>query len=191
MWAAWVVFREREISPGLGRRVSAYSPELPGTAHYFRLLPITGKNWIPPCVVGIPSRRYVKKKKKKKKLENKKKKILEMGVFSSGKHWGVFGSIREFWGVLDKIGVGWVCGCGWWVWCAPPGLCVPRRKNPPLRQCFPTKSPRPDVHPEIPARPAVLLSSTQPARVDFRPDKIKAPEEYPRGSVLGLMLLYV
>jgi hypothetical protein len=79
-----------------------YCPLLPITAHYFRLLPITGKNWEWGCVVGIPSRTYVKKKKKKKKkLENKKKKIWEMGVFSSGKHWRVFGSTREFWGVLD------------------------------------------------------------------------------------------
>ena len=134
------------------------------TGDYSRLLPITGKNRKPPCVVGIPSRTYVKKKKKKKKkkkLENKKKKILEMGVFSSGKHWRVFGSIREFWGVMDKMGVGWVCGCGWWVWCAPPGLCVVWRKNPPLRRCLPAKLPIPLHRPENPTHPAVLLSSAQ------------------------------
>ena len=114
-----------------------------------------------------------------------------MGGFSSGKHWGVFGSIRKFWGVFDKMGVGWVWWCGWWVCCAPGGLCVVWQKNPPLRRYFPAKSPRFPARRKFPPRPAVLLSSTQPARDDFHPDKIKAPEEYPRGSVLGLSTRYL
>ena len=66
-----------------------------------------------------------------------------------------------------------------------PGYALYGEKMPRPGDVFPGKSPfRPSARTNT-ARPAVLLSSTQPVRVDFRPDKIKAPEEYPRGSVLG------
>ena len=53
------------------------------------------------------------------------------------------------------------------------------RENPP----FPAAR-------KFPPRPAMLLSFTQPARVVFRPGKIKAPEEYP-GARIWVMFLDV
>ena len=60
-----------------------------------------------------------------------------------------------------------------------PGCAFHGGKNARYGDVFPGKYPfRPPAR-KIPARPVVLFSSTQPVRVDFRPDKIKAPEEYP------------
>lgn len=55
---------------------------------------------------------------------------------------------------------------------------------------FPGKYPFRPPGPKNPAPPLVLLSSTQPVRVDSRPDKIKAPEEY-SGARIWVMFLDV
>ena len=78
---------------------------------------------------------------------------------------------------LNRRGVGvrvWVVGM-----VRPARVVRCTAKKSPVTAMFSRENTRPAVRPEIPARPVVLLSSTQPARVDFRPDKIKAPEEYP------------
>ena len=59
-----------------------------------------------------------------------------------------------------------------------PGCPFHGGKNARYGDIFPGKYPfRPPAR-KFPPRPVVLLSSTQP-RVDFRPGKIKAPEESP------------
>lgn len=64
-----------------------------------------------------------------------------------------------------------------------PGCALYGEKIPRYGDVFPGKYLfRPSAR-KIPARPVVLLSSAQPARVDFRPGKIKAPEEYPGARI--------
>ena len=66
-----------------------------------------------------------------------------------------------------------------------PGCALYAEKITRYGDVYPGKYPF-SRRPENPTRPAGLFSSTQPARVDFRPDKIKAPEEYPGAQILGL-----
>lgn len=89
---------------------------------------------------------------------------------SCGEYW-----IKWAWGGCVGVGGGYV---------APrPGCALYGEKIPRYGDVFPGKSPHFPPARKIPPRPVVLLSSTQPARVDFRPGKIKAPEEYPGARI--------
>lgn len=125
-------------------------------------------------MVGIPSRTYVKKKKKKK-LENKKKKSRRWGfsvLAVTREYSGVLGSFGEYW---IKLAWGGCVGVGGGYVAPRPGCAFHAGKIPRYGNVFPPNHPfRPPTRTNT-ARPAVLLSSTQPVRLD----KIKAPEEYP------------
>ena len=145
------------ISPGLVARVGVYWRLLAITGHYCPLLAITGKNRKPPCVVGIPSRTYVKKKKKKK-LENKKKKSWRWGVSvlaSTGEYSGVFGSCGKYWIKLVWGGCGGVGGG----YVAPrPGCAFHAEKIPRYDDVFPGKYPfRPSARKIPPTPPCCFL----------------------------------
>lgn len=173
-------FRERVIEVGLMARVSAYSRLLVTTAHYFPLLPSTGLNWKPPCVVGIPSRTYVKKKKKKK-LENKKKKSWRWGfsvLASTGEYSGVLGSFGEYliksaWGGCTGVGGGYV---------APrPGCAFHGGKKPRYDDIFPGKYPfRPPARKIPPAPPCCFLPPSPSGLTSLGQNK--SPGRILRGS---------
>ena len=141
------------------------------------LLPNTRMNRKPPCVVGIPSRTYVKKKKKKK-LENKKKKSWRWGVSvlaSTGEYSGVLGSFGEY---LIKLTWGGCGGVGGGYGAPRPGCVFHAEKIPRPGDVFPPKSPIPSARPKIPARPPCCsLPPSPPGLSSARTNK--SPGKYP------------
>lgn len=104
-----------------------------------------------------------------------------MGVFCSGKYSGVFGSIREFWGVFENFDFVGCVGVGGGYGAPRPGCAFHGEKIPRYGNVFPPNLPfRPPAR-KIPPRPAVLFIPPSPPGLTSTRVKQK-----PRKNIPGL-----